>query len=137
MKQSKIVTLKLSPSTLQNFSIKQQTPPKKKTGSSTPAEDNTTSTNNKGPSGPKSNTGAINANLRALDRSGAPARKWTRQPIQLKSFTGVKYSIDGWFGGQKDEKQDQNEQNNTSSNSIVKAEIIKEDIKTEVEGPVM
>ncbi|KAJ6151810.1 hypothetical protein N7470_006938 [Penicillium chermesinum] len=38
--------------------------------------------------GPKANTGAINAGLRALDRTGAPCRRWERQPLKLRSFTG-------------------------------------------------
>ncbi|KAL4897441.1 INO80 complex, subunit Ies4 [Aspergillus ambiguus] len=46
--------------------------------------------------GPKANTGAINAGLRALDRSGAPCRKWERKPLQLKSFTGVMWQLPAW-----------------------------------------
>ncbi|RJE25829.1 INO80 complex subunit Ies4 [Aspergillus sclerotialis] len=46
--------------------------------------------------GPKANTGAINAQLRALDRSGAPCRRWERKPLQLKSFTGVQWQLPSW-----------------------------------------
>jgi len=46
--------------------------------------------------GPKANQGAINAGLRALDRSGAPCRRWQRKGIQLKSFTGVLWGISTW-----------------------------------------
>ncbi|KAL4930531.1 uncharacterized protein BDV17DRAFT_40448 [Aspergillus undulatus] len=46
--------------------------------------------------GPKANTGAINAGLRALDRSGTPCRKWERKPFQLKSFTGVQWVLPSW-----------------------------------------
>lgn len=46
--------------------------------------------------GPKANTGAINAGLRALDRTGAPCRKWERKPLQLKSFTGVFWQLPSW-----------------------------------------
>lgn len=46
--------------------------------------------------GPKANQGAINAGLRALDRSGTPCRKWERKPIQLKSFTGVVWELPSW-----------------------------------------
>ncbi|KAI9925701.1 hypothetical protein ASPWEDRAFT_112810 [Aspergillus wentii DTO 134E9] len=46
--------------------------------------------------GPKANTGAINAGLRALDRSGAPCRKWQRKPLQLKSFTGIQWQLSTW-----------------------------------------
>jgi INO80 complex subunit Ies4 len=46
--------------------------------------------------GPKANQGAINAGLRALDRSGAPCRKWERKSFQLKSFTGVFWEVSTW-----------------------------------------
>ncbi len=46
--------------------------------------------------GPKANQGAINAGLRALDRSGAPCRRWERKPFQLKSFTGVVWGLSSW-----------------------------------------
>ncbi|KAF4553505.1 INO80 complex subunit 4-like protein [Elsinoe fawcettii] len=45
---------------------------------------------------PKANTGAINANLRALDRTGKPCRKWDRKGFSLKSFTGVNWAIGSW-----------------------------------------
>lgn len=46
--------------------------------------------------GPKANQGAINAGLRALDRSGKPCRKWAKGGFQLKSFTGVAWEIPRW-----------------------------------------
>ncbi|KAF2140028.1 uncharacterized protein K452DRAFT_310378 [Aplosporella prunicola CBS 121167] len=46
--------------------------------------------------GPKANQGAINAGLRALDRSGKPCRKWEKKGFQLKSFTGVAWSVPTW-----------------------------------------
>ncbi|KAK0932977.1 hypothetical protein LTR48_001767 [Friedmanniomyces endolithicus] len=46
--------------------------------------------------GPKANTGNINANLRALDRSGKPCRKWERKPMPIKSFTGVSWGLGYW-----------------------------------------
>lgn len=46
--------------------------------------------------GPKANQGAINARLRALDRTKHPCRKWERKPIQLKSFTGVVWELPSW-----------------------------------------
>ncbi len=46
--------------------------------------------------GPKANQGAINAGLRALDRSGKPCRKWDRGGFKLKSFTGVVWEIPRW-----------------------------------------
>lgn len=48
--------------------------------------------------GPKANTGAINAGLRALDRTGAPCRKWERQPLKLRSFTGILWQLPSWRG---------------------------------------
>lgn len=46
--------------------------------------------------GPKANQGAINAGLRALDRSGAPCRKWAKGGFRVKSFTGVIWEIPRW-----------------------------------------
>lgn len=46
--------------------------------------------------GPKANQGAINAGLRALDRSGKPCRKWERKAFQVKSFTGVVWELPSW-----------------------------------------
>ena len=46
--------------------------------------------------GPKANQGAINAGLRALDRSGKPCRKWEKKGFQVKSFTGVFWSVSTW-----------------------------------------
>ncbi|KAM0524063.1 hypothetical protein ACHAPE_001318 [Trichoderma viride] len=46
--------------------------------------------------GPKANQGAINAGLRALDRSGKPCRKWAKGGFRLKSFTGVAWEIPRW-----------------------------------------
>lgn len=46
--------------------------------------------------GPKANQGAINAGLRALDRSGTPCRKWTKSGFHLKTFTGVTWEIPSW-----------------------------------------
>jgi len=46
--------------------------------------------------GPKANQGAINAGLRALDRSGKPCRKWEKKGFQLRSFTGVNWAVPTW-----------------------------------------
>ncbi|RMZ92153.1 hypothetical protein DV736_g610, partial [Chaetothyriales sp. CBS 134916] len=51
--------------------------------------------------GPKAAEKAINAGLRALDRSGAPCRRWMRKPFQVKSFTGVSWDVPSWKGGEK------------------------------------
>ncbi|KAH7148636.1 INO80 complex, subunit Ies4 [Dactylonectria macrodidyma] len=50
--------------------------------------------------GPKANQGAINAGLRALDRSGKPCRKWSKGGFTLKSFTGVVWEIPRWAAPQ-------------------------------------
>ncbi|EMC99169.1 hypothetical protein BAUCODRAFT_31490 [Baudoinia panamericana UAMH 10762] len=52
--------------------------------------------------GPKANTGNINANLRALDRSGKPCRRWERKPLHIKSFTGVMWGMPSWKAPQRD-----------------------------------
>ncbi|KAK5171033.1 uncharacterized protein LTR77_004177 [Saxophila tyrrhenica] len=46
--------------------------------------------------GPKANTGAINAGLRALDRTGKPCRKWERKGVHVKSFTGMMWGVGTW-----------------------------------------
>jgi len=46
--------------------------------------------------GPKANQGAINAGLRALDRSGKPCRKWQKGNFRIKSFTGAVWEIPRW-----------------------------------------
>ncbi|KAK3201803.1 hypothetical protein GRF29_164g763970 [Pseudopithomyces chartarum] len=46
--------------------------------------------------GPKANMGTINANLRALDRSGKPCRKWGKKTFQVRSFTGVIWDVPTW-----------------------------------------
>ncbi|KAI1778404.1 DUF1711-domain-containing protein [Hypoxylon cercidicola] len=55
--------------------------------------------------GPKANQGAINAGLRALDRSGAPCRKWARGGFRVKSFTGVMWEIPRWTAPPKPKPQ--------------------------------
>ncbi|KAF2668492.1 hypothetical protein BT63DRAFT_278509 [Microthyrium microscopicum] len=45
---------------------------------------------------PKASAGAINANLRALDRTGKPCRRWTRAPFTIKSFTGQAWASGSW-----------------------------------------
>lgn len=41
--------------------------------------------------------------LKGLDRSGSknPVRRWRKAPIDLKSFTGFKYTLTAWNGGTK------------------------------------
>ncbi|MCJ1381930.1 hypothetical protein MMC17_005042 [Xylographa soralifera] len=51
--------------------------------------------------GPKANQGAINAGLRALDRTGKPCRKWEKKGFSVKSFTGVSWQLPSWRAPQK------------------------------------
>lgn len=53
--------------------------------------------------GPKANTGNINANLRALDRTGKPCRKWGKRSLNLKSFTGTQWSMASWRAPPRDQ----------------------------------
>lgn len=46
--------------------------------------------------GPKANQGAINAQLRALDRTGKPCKRWSKTGFQLKSFTGFQWTVPTW-----------------------------------------
>ncbi|KAI1193526.1 INO80 complex, subunit Ies4 [Nemania serpens] len=67
--------------------------------------------------GPKANQGAINAGLRALDRSGAPCRKWTKGGFKLKSFTGVLWEIPRWTAPSKPQPEAPTEEATTSPDS--------------------
>lgn len=51
--------------------------------------------------GPKANQGAINAGLRALDRSGKPCRRWGKGAFRLRTFTGAMWEIPRWKAPQK------------------------------------
>jgi len=65
--------------------------------------------------GPKANQGAINAGLRALDRSGKPCRKWTKGNFTLKSFTGVVWDIPRWTAPPKSRPDSSAEDSTTAS----------------------
>lgn len=67
--------------------------------------------------GPKANQGAINAGLRALDRSGAPCRKWTKGGFKLKSFTGILWEIPRWTAPSKPQPEAPTEEPTTSTDS--------------------
>ncbi|KAI3325885.1 DUF1711-domain-containing protein [Xylariaceae sp. AK1471] len=67
--------------------------------------------------GPKANQGAINAGLRALDRSGAPCRKWTKGGFRLKSFTGVLWEIPRWTAPPKPKPEAPTEESAASAES--------------------
>ena len=67
--------------------------------------------------GPKANQGAINAGLRALDRSGKPCRKWARGGFKLKSFTGVAWEIGRWTAPPKKADEEGNDGESAADNS--------------------
>lgn len=48
--------------------------------------------------GPKSNAGAINENLRNLDRSGRSCRRWYKKSVVVRSLYGAKWKAAGWVG---------------------------------------
>ena len=74
--------------------------------------------------GPKANQGAINAGLRALDRSGKPCRKWIKKAFSVKSFTGVVWEVPSWKGNERpamlngDESSDAKDISQQSSSDI-------------------
>lgn len=51
--------------------------------------------------GPKANAGAINACLRALDRTGTPCRKWTKRSFAVRSFTGYSWGAGAYAARRK------------------------------------
>ena len=70
--------------------------------------------------GPKANQGAINAGLRALDRTGKPCRKWEKKVFRLKSFTGITWEIPSWHAPKKsvvEVKSDSGQNGTPTSNS--------------------
>lgn len=70
--------------------------------------------------GPKANTGAINAGLRALDRSGKPCRKWQKNGVRIKSFTGNLWGVDTWKAPKRDESFSGDVKSDTTGSSEVK-----------------
>lgn len=65
--------------------------------------------------GPKANQGAINAGLRALDRSGKPCRKWNKGGFTLKSFTGVVWEVPRWTAPPRPKPEEISEQSASAS----------------------
>ncbi|KAL1591153.1 hypothetical protein WHR41_00450 [Cladosporium halotolerans] len=70
--------------------------------------------------GPKANTGAINAGLRALDRSGKPCRRWEKRGLQLKSFTGATWALSSWKAPTRPSGIDANGEVKSDSSSELK-----------------
>ncbi|KAL5117286.1 hypothetical protein ACEQ8H_004845 [Pleosporales sp. CAS-2024a] len=52
--------------------------------------------------GPKANAGAINANLRSLDRTGKfKVRKWQKTGFSIRTFTGSVVELPSWKASQR------------------------------------
>ncbi|RYP56617.1 hypothetical protein DL771_011738 [Monosporascus sp. 5C6A] len=77
--------------------------------------------------GPKANQGAINAGLRALDRSGAPCRKWAKGGFRVKSFTGVIWEVPRWTAPPRPKPEASTEESAAASAESSNKENNKED----------
>jgi hypothetical protein len=92
-----------TPTVTSNNSRKSGTPKSLQGQPSTPSNNiNTVSSATANSTTRGSSNVSTNAARNALDRTGKPARKWTKTNIELKSFTGFKYEIVAWSGGPKD-----------------------------------
>jgi len=97
--------------------------------------------------GPKANQGAINAGLRALDRSGKPCRKWQKDSFKLKSFTGVVWEIPRWkappkitveassTGSASGDSSKENKDNSEKSNGVADVEMASARSQNPVSSP--
>lgn len=83
--------------------------------------------------GPKANQGAINAGLRALDRTGKPCRKWQKTGFRVKSFIGTTWDIPSWKATKKLQVMNGDTENASAptSNSEAKANISSSNIDSE------
>lgn len=81
--------------------------------------------------GPRANQGAINAGLRALDRSGKPCRKWTKGGFTLKTFTGVVWEIPRWTAPPKPKTEGDEGESNGGDSANGSNKENKDDIKDE------
>lgn len=75
--------------------------------------------------GPKANQGAINAGLRALDRTGKQCRKWEKTGFRIKTFTGRAWQISSWkapttraFGSESETATPNSQSKENSSSNI-------------------
>lgn len=83
--------------------------------------------------GPKASLGAINAGLRALDRSGKPCRKWQKGGFRLKSFTGVLWEIPRWTAPPKPQPEE-NPDASTSATASASADGSNKENKDQANG---
>ena len=83
--------------------------------------------------GPKANQGAINAGLRALDRTGKPCRKWQKKEFRVKSFIGTTWELPSWKTTKKPHviNGDSDNRSVPTSNSEGKANISSSNIDSE------
>ncbi|KAF2820662.1 hypothetical protein CC86DRAFT_374324 [Ophiobolus disseminans] len=75
--------------------------------------------------GPKANAGAINANLRSLDRTGKfKARKWQKTGFRIRTFTGSVVELPSWKAPQRSAafSEDVKSDSTGSSDSKIKDE---------------
>jgi hypothetical protein len=75
--------------------------------------------------GPKANAGAINANLRSLDRTGKfKARKWQKTGFRIRTFTGSVVELPSWKAPQRSTgfSEDVKSDSTGSSDSKIKDE---------------
>jgi hypothetical protein len=70
---------------------------------------------------PKASAGAINANLRALDRTGKPCRRWSRTPFSVKSFTGAVWIAGSWGSPKRPESAVDTDENFNGMNGESKS----------------
>jgi len=86
--------------------------------------------------GPKANTGAINDKLRALDRSGNPCKRWTKAGFQIKSFTGIQWTVPTWAASKKQQMEENGSAAvSVSENASVTTESSPNEDKMQIDTP--
>lgn len=149
--ESRIITLKLSPSVLSKFPAGElpagvSTPSNKKSKKAKGAKPGNAPSSPTGPEdgsatpsrgqhakpGPKPGGFVVNAAIKALDRSGAPTRRWTKKPLELKSFTGFQFNVIAWEG-EEEEGEGGEPTVNGNSNGTEDANGVENSVKQESE----
>ncbi len=79
----------------------------------------------------------VNAQIRVLDRSGKPCRKWKKAKVNIKSFTGYQFNVNVWNGGTVDIKDNEPKKENGTNgingnqtnkkNDSIKDDIVKKE----------
>ncbi|CAF9913262.1 MAG: hypothetical protein HETSPECPRED_001373 [Heterodermia speciosa] len=83
--------------------------------------------------GPKANQGAINAGLRALDRTGKPCKRWTKSGFNLKTFTGIAWEIPSWRAPKSTTVDDSGDASKSSTSSNSQSKVDKSNSNAESE----